>query len=39
MLSEQNDEWIVGRRYFSEQSMKKISADTPQETSQLQPAS
>jgi putative transposase len=26
LLAEQNDEWLVGRRYFSEMSMKKIAA-------------
>jgi putative transposase len=43
MLSEQNDEWIVGRRYFSEQSMKKLKgAEDPEpqaHTSQLPAAS
>ncbi|NPV08652.1 MAG: hypothetical protein HPY83_11935 [Anaerolineae bacterium] len=24
LLAQQNDEWLVGRRYFSEASMKKI---------------
>ena len=24
LLAEQNDEWLVGRRYFSEESMKKL---------------
>lgn len=32
LLAEQNDEWLVGRRYFSEESMKKIH--TPGQTGQ-----
>jgi putative transposase len=43
MLSEQNDEWIVGRRYFSEESMKKLKEPTgthlDANTAQLAPAS
>lgn len=41
ILSEQNDEWIVSKHYFSEQSMKKIGSHSTQEPepNQLQPAS
>ena len=41
MLCEQNDEWIVGRKYFSEQSMKKIGGRPTAEpqSNQLQAAS
>jgi putative transposase len=41
MLCEQNDEWIVGKRYFSEQSMKKIGGQLAEnvEPNQLQAAS
>ena len=29
LLAEQNDEWLVGRRYFSEESMKKLYEPDP----------
>ena len=34
LLAEQNDEWLVGHHYFSEISMRKITA--PKEDEQLQ---
>jgi putative transposase len=31
ILAEQNDEWLVGRHYFSEASMRKLQRPTPDE--------
>jgi putative transposase len=33
-LEEQNDEWAVGRRYFSQESMRKLLEPTPEEVVQ-----
>lgn len=32
VLAEQNDEWLVGRRYFSEESMRKLLQPSPDAT-------
>jgi transposase-like protein len=34
VLEEQNDEWAVGRRYFSQESMHKLLEPTPEEVVQ-----
>ncbi|GAB6877002.1 hypothetical protein JCM13210_17290 [Thermaerobacter litoralis] len=34
LLEEQQDEWLVSRRYFSLESMAKIDANPPREGSQ-----
>ena len=34
VLEEQNDEWAVGRRYFSQESMHKLLEPTPDEVVQ-----
>ncbi len=34
VLEEQNDEWAVGRRYFSQESMHKLIEPTPEEVVQ-----
>ena len=32
LLIEQNDEWLVGRRYLSAESLEAVLADRPPET-------
>lgn len=39
LLEEQQDEWLVSRRYFSLESMAKIDANPPREDSQLHESS
>ena len=38
VLAEQNDEWLVGRHYFSETSMRKLARGTPAAAEDTQPA-
>jgi putative transposase len=40
LLIEQNDEWLVGRRYLSQESLELVLVDEPatQEVAQLTPA-
>jgi putative transposase len=38
LLAEQNDEWLVGRRYFSEESMKKLKEPKEETQPETQPA-
>jgi putative transposase len=39
ILAEQNDEWLVGRRYFSETSMRKLFTHQEAKQTELTPAS
>ena len=38
VLAEQNDEWLVGRHYFSEASMRKLARRTPTTEESARPA-
>ena len=38
VLAEQSDEWLVGRHYFSETSMRKLARGTPATAEDAQPA-
>ena len=38
VLAEQNDEWLVGRHYFSETSMRKLARGTPSPAEAGRPA-
>jgi len=38
LLAEQNDEWLVGRHYFSETSMRKVLQPLEEEVTEVQAA-